>query len=98
MGKVVIYTDNEASFRVFSSFHAIPSYNPILIFSAGIMMKFGLRVRVVWTPGKKNRVADALSRHNCDRAVSYAPKLNIFPLTPPYDAWAPSCNPAPLSK
>ncbi|XP_006458969.1 hypothetical protein AGABI2DRAFT_56200, partial [Agaricus bisporus var. bisporus H97] len=81
--KVAIYTDNEASFQVFSSFHSIPSYNPILIYAADVMMKYNLQVRVVWTAGKRNRVADALSRHDRDRAVSYAPNLEIFPFTPP---------------
>ncbi|EKM78009.1 hypothetical protein AGABI1DRAFT_129791 [Agaricus bisporus var. burnettii JB137-S8] len=91
--RVVVYTDNEASFRIFSSFHAVPQYNPILLFSAGLMMKYKLRVRVVWMPGKKNRVADALSRHNRDRAVSFAPGLLIHDFTPPYDAWAASALP-----
>ncbi|KAF7768619.1 hypothetical protein Agabi119p4_7862 [Agaricus bisporus var. burnettii] len=91
--RVVVYTDNEASFRIFSSFHAVPEYNPILLFSAGLMMKYKLRVRVVWMPGKKNRVADALSRHNRDRAVSFAPGLLIHDFTPPYDAWAASALP-----
>lgn len=90
---VVIYTDNEASFKVFSSLHAIPSYNPILLFSTALIMKYYLRVRIAWTPGKKNRVADALSRHECDRAVSYAPGLRVRSFIPPYDAWGPSACP-----
>lgn len=94
--KVAIYTDNEASFQVFSSFHSIPSYNPILIYAADVMMKNNLQVRVVWTAGKKNRVADALSRHDRDHAVSYAPNLEISPFTPPYHAWAPSVQPQTL--
>ncbi|KAF7784929.1 hypothetical protein Agabi119p4_1094 [Agaricus bisporus var. burnettii] len=90
--RVVVYTDNEASFRIFSSFHAVPEYNPILLFSAELMMKYKMKVRVVWTPGKRNRVADALSRHNRDRAVSFAPGLVIHDFTPPYDAWSASAR------
>ncbi|XP_006463576.1 hypothetical protein AGABI2DRAFT_120388 [Agaricus bisporus var. bisporus H97] len=90
--RVVVYTDNEASFRIFSSFHADPEYNPILLFSAELMMKYKLKVRVVWTSGKKNRVADALSHHNHDRAVSFAPGLVIHDFTPTYDAWATSAH------
>jgi hypothetical protein len=90
--KIVIFTDNEASFRVFSSFHAVPSYNPILLFAADTVIRNELQLRVVWTPGEKNTVADALSRHDHNRAVSFAPHLIISPFVPPYDAWSPDYN------
>jgi hypothetical protein len=90
--RIAIFTDNEASFRVFSSFHAVPSYNSILLFAAETVIRHGLQLRVVWTPGEKNMVADALSRHNRDRAISFAPRLTISSFIPPYDAWTPDYN------
>jgi hypothetical protein len=90
--KVAIFTDNEASFRTFSSFHAIPAYNPLLIFAADLVMRTDIQFRVVWTAGKKNTVADALSRHDRDRAVSHAPSLVIQTFSPPPDAWTSADN------
>jgi hypothetical protein len=40
--KVVIYTDNEASYFSFNSLHSLPNYNPILLFSAGVQMDFDI--------------------------------------------------------
>jgi hypothetical protein len=86
--KVVIYTDNEASYFSFNSLHSHPNYNSILLFAAGIQMDFEIRARFLWAEGKSNHVADALSRHRSDLAKSLSPGLSILPFTPPYDAWA----------
>jgi hypothetical protein len=75
--KIAVFTDNEASFCTFSSLHAIATYNPLLIFSADLVIRADVQFRVVWTAGKKNTVADVLPCHECDRAVSHAPLLTI---------------------
>jgi hypothetical protein len=85
--KIAIFTDNKASFQVFSFFHAIPAYNPILLFVAEMVIQYGLQLKVIWMPGEKNMVADTLSHHNHDHVVLFAPALSIFSFVPPYNAW-----------
>lgn len=86
--KVVIYTDNEASYFSFNSLHTLPNYNPILLSSASLQMDFDIHARFLWAEGKSNHVADALSHHRSDLTKRLSPGLSILPFTPPYDTWA----------
>ncbi|XP_006457938.1 hypothetical protein AGABI2DRAFT_199027 [Agaricus bisporus var. bisporus H97] len=91
---VVIYTDNQSTFDVFSSLHADPDHNSLLLYAADLQIHYNLNLRVLWTPGRINHVADALSRHKFDLAVALAPHIHLSSFNPPLDAIShPSTRP-----
>ncbi|KIP09310.1 hypothetical protein PHLGIDRAFT_58459, partial [Phlebiopsis gigantea 11061_1 CR5-6] len=60
--RLAVFTDNLNSVQMFTSFKALPVYNDILRFVAGIMTSQHIDVRVWHVPGVDNPVADSLSR------------------------------------
>ncbi|KAJ7029521.1 hypothetical protein C8F04DRAFT_883932, partial [Mycena alexandri] len=68
--RLAIWTDNENTFHVFSSLRAKPAYNEILKSSVDILIANKFQLRVLLIPGKKNVVADALSRWRNDIATA----------------------------
>ncbi|XP_006460711.1 hypothetical protein AGABI2DRAFT_142862 [Agaricus bisporus var. bisporus H97] len=89
---VVIYTDNQATFDVFSSLHADPAHNSLLLYAADLQITFRLCLRVLWTPGRINHVADALSRHKLELAVALAPQIQLNSFNPPRHAISHPCT------
>ncbi|KAJ7934530.1 hypothetical protein B0H13DRAFT_2488363 [Mycena leptocephala] len=91
--KITIWTDNSNTYDIFNTLRAKPLYNEILKSSVDILLGNNFKLRVLLLPGKKNVVADALSRWENSNAVSFVPELIIdasrelptIPFTPPRD-------------
>ncbi|KAJ7741994.1 hypothetical protein DFH07DRAFT_750733 [Mycena maculata] len=79
--KITIWTDNSNTFDIFNSLHAKPFYNEILKSAVDVLIANDFQLRVLLLPGKKNVVADALSRWQNDDAAEYHPGLLIDSLT-----------------
>ncbi|KAJ7135154.1 hypothetical protein C8R46DRAFT_1362264 [Mycena filopes] len=92
--KITIWTDNSNTYNIFNSLRALPLYNEILKSSVDVLIENDFKLRVLLIPGKKNVVADALSRWKNADALAYHPGLDIYrcqslphiPFTPPRDA------------
>ncbi|KAF7785160.1 hypothetical protein Agabi119p4_1325 [Agaricus bisporus var. burnettii] len=83
---VVIYTDNQSTFDVFSSLHADPNHNSLFLYMADLQISCRLNLRVLWTPGRVNHVADALSRHKFDVVLALAPQIELHSFLSPQHA------------
>src|SRR5258708_14201811 len=59
---LAIHTDSMTSFSIFNSLRAISTYNPIILQSVKVWLKSKIDLRVFHIDGKKNTIADALSR------------------------------------
>ena len=81
--RVAIYTDSTNSLNIFNSLCASDSYNPILMSAVMIQINYNIDLRVFHIEGKKNDVADALSRRNFESARNLIPDLTIRHFTPP---------------
>ncbi|KAJ7128842.1 hypothetical protein C8R46DRAFT_926217 [Mycena filopes] len=68
--RIAIWTDNENTFNIFSSLRAKPAYNEILKSSVDVLIANKFQLRVLLIQGKKNVVADALSRWRNDVAIA----------------------------
>ncbi|KAJ7029249.1 hypothetical protein C8F04DRAFT_963185 [Mycena alexandri] len=68
--RITIWTDNENTFHIFSSLRAKSAYNEILKSSVDVLIANSFQLRVLLIPGKKNVVADALSRWRNDVATA----------------------------
>jgi len=75
--------DSSNTVNLFNTLHASPEYNPLLITAVDLVLHSKISFRVLHVPGHDNIVADALSRFQNHRAISAAPKLNIYPFQPP---------------
>ena len=84
--RLLVRTDNMNSVDMFSTLHAKPPYNNILISSINARTRSSLDVRVLHISGQANIIADAISRDNYDLAHHLIPTLTILPFTPPRDA------------
>jgi hypothetical protein len=60
--KVTIWMDNSNTYDIFNSLRVLPLYNEILKSSIDVLIDNGFKLQVLLLPGKKNIVADALSR------------------------------------
>ncbi|RDB27518.1 hypothetical protein Hypma_003768 [Hypsizygus marmoreus] len=81
--RVLIYTDNLNTVNIFNTLRASPLYNPILITTIDLTIRFNIQLRVLHIPGDFNTVADALSRSRPFRAAQLHPGLQISSFTPP---------------
>ncbi|KAL1671003.1 hypothetical protein EV122DRAFT_227239 [Schizophyllum commune] len=81
--RILIYTDNTNTVDMFNSLRAEQAYNPLLITSVDLLLKFDRELRVFHVPGTENGVADALSRFENARAMQLVPGLIIRPFLPP---------------
>ncbi|KAJ7044839.1 hypothetical protein C8F04DRAFT_1207029 [Mycena alexandri] len=70
---VTIWTDSSNTYDMFNSLRALPLYNEILKSSIDVLIDNDFKLRVVLLPGKKNVVADALSRWKNADAIAYHP-------------------------
>ena len=86
LDRLLVYTDNMNTVHMFSSLHAKPSYNPLLISSINARIHSSLDVRICHVSGDDNNVADAVSRNNFPQAIRLVPDLTILSFTPPRDA------------
>ncbi|KAJ7933113.1 hypothetical protein B0H13DRAFT_1592585, partial [Mycena leptocephala] len=93
MRKITVWTDNSNTYDIFYSLRAKPLHNEILKSSVDVVLGNNFKLRVLLLPGKKNVVADALSRWENSNAISFVPELIIdglrelptIPVSPPRD-------------
>ncbi|KAF5376292.1 hypothetical protein D9615_008534 [Tricholomella constricta] len=81
--RIAIFTDSQNTVDIFDSFRASPRYNPFLITSVDLLIRFRVQLSVRHIPGEENGVANALSRHKFDVARELSPGLTLLPFTPP---------------
>ncbi|KAH6902560.1 putative retroelement protein [Coprinopsis sp. MPI-PUGE-AT-0042] len=88
--RVTIYTDNSNTADVFNSLSASPRINPILMAACDIALTSIIDFKVLFVPGVRNPVADALSRFDITRAIDEAradpsapSHLRVSPFKPP---------------
>ncbi|KAJ6504436.1 hypothetical protein DFH09DRAFT_1335320 [Mycena vulgaris] len=74
---ITIWTDNSNTYSIFNSLRALPMYNEILKSAVDVLIANKFQLRVLLIPGKKNVVADALSRWHNDTAYEHHPGLLI---------------------
>ncbi|PPQ85183.1 hypothetical protein CVT25_004190 [Psilocybe cyanescens] len=92
--RVVLYTDSFNTVQIFNSMAALPEYNEILKMAVNHVLKNAngnespaqVDLRVVHIPGRKNIVADALSRGLFYVAIDEVPSLRIHDFSPPRNA------------
>ncbi|KAJ6456810.1 hypothetical protein DFH09DRAFT_869013, partial [Mycena vulgaris] len=70
---ITIWTDNSNTYSIFNSLRALPMYNEILKSAVDVLIANKFQLRVLLIPGKKNVVADALSRWHNDTAYEHHP-------------------------
>jgi hypothetical protein len=80
--RVTIWTDNQNTYDIFNSLRALPLYNEILKSAVDVLIANDFKLRVLLLPGKKNVVADALSRWKNADALAVHPDLLIDALRP----------------
>ncbi|KAJ7024257.1 hypothetical protein C8F04DRAFT_969233 [Mycena alexandri] len=76
--RVTIWTDSSNTYDIFNTLRAKPLYNEILKSAIDVLIANDFKLRVLLLPGKKNIVADALSRWRNDVALSSHPGLAIY--------------------
>ncbi|KAJ7930210.1 hypothetical protein B0H13DRAFT_2309913 [Mycena leptocephala] len=89
--KITVWTDNSNTYDIFNSLRTLPLYNEILKSSVDVLLQNNFKLRVLLLPGKRNVVADALSRWENAKAIAVHPDLIInasrslpnIPFTPP---------------
>ena len=81
--RLLIFSDNTNTVDIFHSLRALPPYNDLLKFTVSLLLKYDISLRVVYTPGVDNVIADSLSRFENTRAVAACPGLSISNFQPP---------------
>jgi hypothetical protein len=84
--RVAIYSDNTNTVDMFSSLHAKPVYNSILVAAVDLAVEKSISTKVYYVPGKQNVIADYLSRFQNAKALQLAPHMHIRLFQPPRDA------------
>src|SRR5258708_482502 len=80
---LAIHTDSSSSFSIFNSLRAASIYNPIIFASVKIHLELKINLHIFFIEGKKNTIADALSRCALPLARHLSPGLKILFFTPP---------------
>ena len=80
---LAIYTDRLDTVQIFNSLKASGTYNPILLFSCGLLLQQDIDLHVFHIPGDLNVVTDALSCTLLHVAAQHAPCLQVFSFQPP---------------
>ena len=80
---LAIHADSTTSFGIFNSLCALDHYNPIILESVKIQIKYSIDLHVFHIEGKKNTVTDALSPHSPGLAHHLAPGLINCGFMPP---------------
>jgi hypothetical protein len=81
--RIIIFTDNSNTVDMFASLRAPPQYNEILKASVDIRLATEHQLRVLHVPGKRNEVADAISRRLFAQALTLRPQLTFTLFEPP---------------
>ncbi|KAJ3910905.1 hypothetical protein F5877DRAFT_55804, partial [Lentinula edodes] len=81
--RLTVFTDSSNTVDIFSTLRALPDYNGLLRFVVDELIAASVDIRVLHVPGEQNAVADAISRHDFDRAKQLAPGLSIEFFQPP---------------
>lgn len=81
--RVFVYTDSKNTAFLFNSYRAKDHYNTLLCHAVDILQECDIDLRVEWLPGKKNPIADAISRNDLDTARLLCPGLTIYQYAPP---------------
>ncbi|KAF7761778.1 hypothetical protein Agabi119p4_9770 [Agaricus bisporus var. burnettii] len=81
--KIVVYTDNINTVDVYNTLYALPFYNPLLQNAIDLLLSSHCQICVLYVPTEQNQIADALSRHELERALSLVPDLIILDFQPP---------------
>ncbi|SRR5258708_3313932 len=82
---LAIHTDSMTSFGIFNSLWAISTYNPIILQSVKVRLKSKIDLQVFHIDGKKNTIANALSRHLINLAHHFTLGLLIRHFKPPLE-------------
>jgi hypothetical protein len=82
---LAIHTDSTTAFAIFNTLRALDIYNPIIMALVKIRLESKINLRIFHIEGKKNIIADALSRRAFAAACMYMPELSIRHFTPPLD-------------
>src|SRR5260221_14173993 len=80
---LAIHMDSSTSFSIFNSLRTIALYNPIIFSPVKIRLHSKIDLHVFFIEGKKNTIADALSRRALSLARHLAPGLRILFFMPP---------------
>jgi hypothetical protein len=80
--RIVLYTDNFNTVSIFCSLRCLPDYNLLLREAVNLVTEKDNDFRVLHIEGKKNDVADALSRWDFNRALALVPDLMLTPFEP----------------
>lgn len=76
---VSIFSDNTNTVYTYHSLRAQPYINPLIRHSVDLLILGDHQIQVLYIPGEINEVADALSRHDFQRALSLSPQITINP-------------------
>ena len=71
---------------MFSSLHAKPVYNTILIAAVNLAIDKALSTKVYYVPGRQNAITDYLSMFQNAKALQLALNMHIQLFQPPQDA------------
>lgn len=86
--RVVVWTDSQNTVDMFSSLSAKPLYNGILQSAVDVLVRTGLKLRVLHISGERNIVADALSCFKADVVRHEQPSMFVDDTRiPPAVSW-----------
>ena len=82
--QILIFTNNINTVDIFSTLHALPTYNSILKLAVDVLLKFDHKLRVRCVPSNQNGVANSISCHQFVQALTICPNLHISSFEPPH--------------
>lgn len=81
--KLIIYTDNTNTRDTFNTLAADPTYNPLVLMAADLLIQSSCQLRVNFVEGTRNVVADALSRHHIGKVLQLDLEIRLYYFKPP---------------
>ena len=81
--RVAIHTDSSNLFDIFNSLRASGPYNSILLSAAMTRIDHGIDLHGFFIEGKRNTIANALSRRSLELVCKLVPDVSIHHFTPP---------------
>ena len=81
--KIIIHTDGMNTVNIFNSLWCLPEFNPLLWYCINIFMNKKFDVHILHILGVPNVVADVISCHDFQKAVTLVPRLTITLFQPP---------------
>ena len=89
---LLITTDNMNTLDIFTSLNVDYPYNPILISTVDIILRWDVDLRIIYTPGPLNHIADALSWYHNTLINILVPGIWIKSFIPPQDVMGAEKN------